>query len=58
MFKADDMGNYRVSACIGGKWVMARPLSPLNIVKNIKYAWLVFTGKADVLVWHDYKANK
>jgi hypothetical protein len=36
-----------------GIWTQARPmsLSGLNIYRRISAAWMVFTGKADVLIW-------
>lgn len=36
-----------------GLSTQARPLSwsGLNLLKRITAAWMVFTGKADVLVW-------
>lgn len=39
-------------------WFLARP-EPYhwgwrnNWIKRVKYAWLVFTGKADVVTWID-----
>lgn len=37
--------------CINGKWVPARPLGLYSIKNRIRLAWLVFTGKCDVLKW-------
>lgn len=39
------------SAEINGKWVPARPYGWDNITYRMKAAWLVFTGKADVVIW-------
>lgn len=36
---------------IDGEWVTARPEGYYSIANRIKSAWMVFTGKADVLVW-------
>lgn len=36
---------------INGKWYPARPLGMDTIGHRLKCAWLVFTGKYDVLVW-------
>jgi hypothetical protein len=36
---------------INGKWVMARPLGLDTIPNRFRCAWLVFTGRADALVW-------
>ena len=38
-------------AQINGKWVPARPLGLGTIVSRLKLAWMVFTGKADAVVW-------
>ena len=35
----------------GGKWVPARPLGFQSIWTRFSAAWLVFTGKADALIW-------
>lgn len=40
------------SALIDGKYVPARPISFYSIKYRLKATWLVFTGKADALVWH------
>ena len=34
-----------------GEWVMARPEPFHSFVYRWKCAWLVFTGKADALIW-------
>ena len=39
------------SAEINGKWVPARPLGFSSWLYRCKAAWIVFTGKADALVW-------
>lgn len=33
-----------------GAWVLARPLDPFKW-RRLKHAWLVLTGKADILTW-------
>lgn len=33
------------------KWVPARPMHLDTIPNRLKAAWLVFTGKADAVVW-------
>ena len=38
-------------ACIDGKWVPARPIGLSYFSNRIKLAWMVFTGKADALIW-------
>lgn len=32
-------------------WVPARPMGYPNIASRIRAAWLVFTGRADALIW-------
>lgn len=34
-----------------GRWVPARPLGWDNIPMRCRAAWLVFTGRADVVIW-------
>lgn len=36
---------------IGGKWVPARPLGYPSLRQRLKAAWMVFTGRADAVVW-------
>lgn len=38
-------------AFISGRWVPVRPLGYFSLGNRFKCAWLVFTGKADALVW-------
>lgn len=40
------------TACVGGVWVPARPIGAPTIFGRIRAAWLVFTGRADAVVWH------
>lgn len=37
---------------IDGKWVPARPEGFASIRYRIRAAWLVWTGRADALIWH------
>lgn len=39
------------TAQINGKWVPARPLGYPAFWYRVKATWMVFTGKADALVW-------
>lgn len=39
------------SVQINGKWVPARPLGYMSFPHRLKCAWMVFTGKADVVIW-------
>lgn len=34
-------------------WKLARPVGRGGIVRRFKKAWKVFTGRADVLTWHE-----
>jgi hypothetical protein len=38
-------------AQINNKWVPARPLGGIGIPGRIRATWLVFTGRADAVVW-------
>lgn len=47
-----DVQNWSVSKQRSdGRWLPDRPIGSSNIFRRIKYSWLVFTGKADVLIW-------
>jgi hypothetical protein len=35
----------------GEHWIPARPTGNSSIPNRVKCAWLVFTGKADALLW-------
>lgn len=34
-----------------GKWVPARPLAFMSVGQRVKATWLVWTGRADALIW-------
>jgi hypothetical protein len=54
VYSADEIKNWDVQSCgKNGLWTLARPMSwpGINLQKRISSAWMVFTGKADVLVW-------
>jgi len=34
-----------------GRWVMARPLPFYSLTERWRVAWMVFTGRADALIW-------
>jgi hypothetical protein len=36
---------------INGIWFPCRPLGPSHLKNRLKAVWLVWTGKADVVVW-------
>lgn len=53
-YTPEQLADYSVTCCLpNGKWVAARPLGWQGIClkRRIKAAWMVFTGRADVLVW-------
>lgn len=33
-------------------WKLCRPIGRSGIIRRFKKAWKVFTGRADVLLWH------
>jgi hypothetical protein len=35
----------------GDKWVIARPEGRHGFISRTKKAWMVFTGRADIVVW-------
>jgi len=36
---------------INGKWIPARPLGFPGLWQRLRASWLVFSGKADALLW-------
>lgn len=36
---------------IDGQWMPCRPDIEMSLGKRIRAAWLVFTGRADALIW-------
>jgi hypothetical protein len=54
VFSADEIKTWSVQQCgRNGLWTQARPMSwpGLNLKRRLSAAWMVFTGRADVLVW-------
>ena len=39
------------STQINGKWVAARPYTPVPLGLRLRAAWLVLTGRADAVTW-------
>jgi hypothetical protein len=39
------------AAQVNQRWVPARPEGYSSWVSRLKLAWMVFTGKGDVLIW-------
>jgi len=44
---------WNVECEIGGEWVPCRPVTymALTLRERFRAAWMVFTGKADAVVW-------
>ena len=54
VFSADQIRTWDVQRKgSNGLWTLARPLCwpGINLRKRLSAAWMVFTGRADVLVW-------
>lgn len=51
-YLADEIKQWDTEAEIDKKWVLARPYSEKTLKRRIYLAWLVLTGKADVLEWY------
>lgn len=49
---ADQLKSWDTSTEIDGIWVAARPVGLGGIFYRFKMAYLVFTGKADVVRWY------
>ena len=58
IWKLNDLVGYAMSGhhhaqVKPGLWVPARPLGLDSIKNRLKCAWLVFTGKCDVVEWKE-----
>lgn len=53
IFTVEDVQKIRstVAVKINGNYVPARPLGFQSVFARFKCAWLVFTGRADALIW-------
>lgn len=54
VYSADQIKTWSVQTMgKNGLWTLARPesWSGVNLRKRVTAAWMVFTGKADVLTW-------
>lgn len=51
-FTADQIKYWQNQTYTLDGWKLARPIGRGGIRRRFKKAWKVFTGKADVLVWH------
>lgn len=57
--RADDLagnsrlGNWPQAGLPDGRWVLSRPLPFYSIWERWRVTWLVFTGRADAVIWTD-----
>jgi hypothetical protein len=51
LWQAHEHAKGIVTTNINSKWVPARPLGYQSFRSRLKLAWMVFTGRADALVW-------
>jgi demethoxyubiquinone hydroxylase (CLK1/Coq7/Cat5 family) len=52
-FKVDELKHWDTTIMTDDGWQSARPIGLGGIRRRLAKAWKVFTGKADVLVWHN-----
>lgn len=51
-FTVEEIKQYHVKCEVQhDTWVYARPLGYSSIFRRLKYTWLVFSGKADIIIW-------
>lgn len=48
---AEELRKWPVLKEWNGTWTACRPVSGGGLRDRFRYAWLVFTGRADALVW-------
>lgn len=48
-----DEGWPRVGLDNGKRWVVARPEPFWSVWERLRVTWMVFTGRADALLWTD-----
>lgn len=52
IFKVEEIKSWDAETYVGyGQWKPARPEGLTNLFFRIKCAWMVFTGKGDVVLW-------
>jgi hypothetical protein len=54
LFKVEDLLDTQAgytSTNINGKWLPARPEGYQSLWSRMYCAWLIFTGKADAVIW-------
>jgi hypothetical protein len=52
MFTAEQIKHWDCETDTVHGWKLARPIGRGGIVRRLRMAWVVFTGKGDVLMWH------
>lgn len=59
IIRIDNLKNYNDTQhkTKNGEWVPARPVGFPSIKQRLLATWLVFTGKADALLWKNYKRS-
>lgn len=51
VLKVEELQEWNIDVKIDNEYVPARPIGYLDFVSRLKIAWMVFTGKADALLW-------
>jgi len=55
LYEAEYLGKYLAMheelAKVNNQWVTARPVGYPSLIRRFKFAWMVFTGKADAVIW-------
>ena len=54
-YQADNLKDFNTQTEKRGRWVAARPMGNQGLYLKLRFqrAWMVFTGKADILTWRD-----
>lgn len=51
VLKVEELKDWNIDIKIDDVYVPARPIGYLDFMSRLKIAWMVFTGKADALIW-------
>lgn len=51
VLKVEELQDWNIDVKIDDVYVPARPIGYLDFISRLKIAWMVFTGKADALIW-------
>lgn len=52
-YNVENLPNWDNIVLIKNRWVFSRPLGMFGLLSRLRAAWMVFTGKADVLIWQE-----